>query len=106
MLLLRWLGPVLTTTLSPRLLSALLSAAAKMIEKQEQAVIAQNAKSLSDQLFEIDDQQHQQRTGNGKGVASTFAHTGGNLKGGSNSPKVVQHRQINQPGGAQACNKH
>lgn len=110
--------------------------AAKLLEKQEQALIAQNAKALSDQLFEVDEQQHQQRTGNGKGVASTFhvkqidKVTETNNKRAkthapphsfvpdvvspssflspfqaTHSPKIPQTRHLNQPGGAQACNR-
>ncbi len=82
------------------------SMAAKLAEKEEKALVAQNAKALSDQLFEIDDQQHQQRTGNGKGVASTFAPGQAHqVQKGSNSPNLKQHRQLNQPGGGQACHK-
>ena len=76
---------------------------AKLLEKHEQAIIAQNAKALSDQLFEVDNQQHQQRTGHGKGVASTYHAP--HFEKASHSPKLTNHRQINQPGGAQACNR-
>jgi len=79
------------------------SLAAKMQEQHEKALIAQNAKALSDQLFEVDNQQHQQRTGTGKGVASTVQHH--QVQKASHSPKLVQNRQISQPGGAQACNR-
>jgi hypothetical protein len=79
------------------------SLAAKLLEQQEKALIAQNAKALSDQLFEIDQQQHQQRSGTGKGVASTLQHHV--VSKHSQSPKLVQNRQISQPGGSQACNR-
>ena len=67
------------------------------------SLVAQNAKALSDQLFEVDEQQHQQRTGHGKGVASTYQQH--NPQPASHSPKIKNNRVLNQPGGAQACNK-
>jgi len=80
--------------------------AAKLAEKEEKALIAQNAKALSDQLFEVDSQQEQQRTGNGKGVASNFhVDHSHHVQKGSHSPNLRAQGRIGQPGGSQACHK-
>jgi len=81
------------------------SAAAKALEKQEQALIAQNAKALSEQLFEVDNQQHQQRTGTGKGVASTFHAHAPHAEKHFTNQNHSQKQRVHQPGGGQACHK-
>jgi len=80
------------------------SVEAKRLEKQEQILVAQNAKALSDQLFEVDNQQQQQRTGIGKGVASTYQPPQ-HQNHHSHAPNITASRQIQQPGGGQAHNK-